>query len=359
MAVSYVRSKGIHILTIQLEALNMYAIAADEPFKLSEGNKFYKKDFEKPELNDKDVFVKVKSIGMNPVDTKTRQTEIKQPPRILGYDAVGVVEDVGSEVTSYKKGDVVFYSGRADINGSNATHQVMHEAYIAHAPKNVSLNEAAGFPLTSLTASETLFEVFNISKNKEDNKGKSILIINGAGGVGSMATQIAKHYGLTVITTASKDETKEWSKSLGADIVLNHKNDLRDEFKSHNIENVDYVFCTFDTDLYYEVMIDLVKPRGHIATIVAFTENQDLNLLKAKSITFTHEFMFTRALQDLDDQYQYHRYLSEISHLISEGIYKPTVTEIMKGLSVDNIFKAHEKLENHEVHGKLVIEIEE
>ena len=235
----------------------------------------------------------------------------------------------------------------------------MHEAYISHAPKNVSLNEAAGFPLTSLTASETLFEVFNISKNKEDNKGKSILIINGAGGVGSMATQIAKHYGLTVITTASKSETKEWSKSLGADIVLNHKNDLRDEFKSHNIENVDYVFCTFDTDLYYEVMIDLVKPRGHIATIVAFNEKQDLNLLKAKSITFTHEFMFTRALQDLDDQYQYHRYLSEISHLISEGVYKPTITEVMKGLSVDNIFKAHEKLENHEVHGKLVIEVEE
>ncbi|OFO49924.1 zinc-binding dehydrogenase, partial [Nosocomiicoccus sp. HMSC059G07] len=226
-------------------------------------------------------------------------------------------------------------------------------------PKNVSLNEAAGFPLTSLTASETLFEVFNISTNKEDNKGKSILIINGAGGVGSMATQIAKHYGLTVITTASKDEAKEWSKSLGADVVLNHKNDLRDEFKAHHLENVEYVFCTFDTDLYYEVMIDLVKPRGHIATIVAFTEKQDLNLLKAKSITFTHEFMFTRALQDLDDQYQYHRYLREISHLISEGVYKPTVTEVMKGLSVDNIFKAHEKLENHEVHGKLVIEVEE
>lgn len=337
----------------------MYAIAADEPFKLSEGNKFYKKDFEKPKLNDKDVFVKVKSIGMNPVDTKTRQTEIKHPPRILGYDAVGVVEDIGSEVTSYKKGDVVFYSGRADVDGSNATHQVMHEAYISHAPKNVSLNEAAGFPLTSLTASETLFEVFNISTNKEDNKGKSILIINGAGGVGSMATQIAKHYGLTVITTASKDEAKEWSKSLGADVVLNHKNDLRDEFKAHHLENVEYVFCTFDTDLYYEVMIDLVKPRGHIATIVAFTEKQDLNLLKAKSITFTHEFMFTRALQDLDDQYQYHRYLREISHLISEGVYKPTVTEVMKGLSVDNIFKAHEKLENHEVHGKLVIEVEE
>src|SRR5699024_9502434 len=103
----------------------------------------------------------------------------------------------------------------------------------------------------------------------------------------------------------------------------------------------------------------LVKPRGHIATIVAFTENQDLNLLKAKSITFTHDFMFKRALQDLDNQYHYHRYLSQISNLISEAVSMPTVKEVMKDLSEDNIFKAHEKLENHEVHGKLVIEVEE
>lgn len=337
----------------------MYAIGADHAFTLEEGNFFYKFDIKEPELDSKEVWVKVKSIGTNPVDTKIRQTPVQNGPRILGYDAVGIIERVGSEVTEYKPGDSVFYSGSADADGSNQTHQIMNEAYIAHAPKNISYNESAALPLTSLTASEVLFEVFGVRTNKASNTNKTLLIINGSGGVGSMATQIAKNYGLKVITTASREETTEWSKKMGADIVLNHKNDLRDEFDKHNIKDVDFIFCTFNTDMYYEKMIELIKPKGHIATTVAFNEKQDLNLLKEKSLTFTHEYMFTRTLQNMDDQYQYHRYLKEISALIDDGTYQTTLTEVIEGLTTDNIFKAHKKLENHEVHGKLVIEVEE
>ena len=198
---------------------------------------------------------------------------------------------------------------------------------------------------------------FNISKNPEENKGKSLLIINGAGGVGSIATQIAKYYGLHVITTASRDETYNWSKSLGADIVLNHKNNLTDEFKKYEISEVDYIFCTFDTDLYYEKMIELVKPRGKIATIVAFNHEQDLNLLKPKSITFTHEYMYSRPLNQTEDMAIHGTYLKDITDKVESGDYQPTANEVLKGLTADNIFEAHRKMENHRMVGKLVISI--
>ena len=128
--------------------------------------------------------------------------------------------------------------------------------------------------------------MFKISENPNQNKGKTLLIINGAGGVGSITTQIAKAYGLKVITTASRQETIDWSK-MGADIVLNHKEDLKSQLEQQHIEAVDFVFCTFDTDMYYETMIDIVKPRGHVATIVAFKGSQDLNLLKQKCFLYT------------------------------------------------------------------------
>lgn len=133
----------------------------------------------------------------------------------------------------------------------------MSEAIVAKAPHNISANEAVSLPLTGITAYETFFDTFKISTNPAENEGKSVLIINGAGGVGSIATQIAKRYGLTVITTASRQETTEWCEKMGADIVLNHKEDLVRQFKE--IPLVDYIFCTYNTDLYYNTMIELIK----------------------------------------------------------------------------------------------------
>ncbi|MEZ2113821.1 zinc-binding dehydrogenase, partial [Staphylococcus aureus] len=195
----------------------------------------------------------------------------------------------------------VFYAGSPNRQGSNATYQLVSEAIVAKAPHNISANEAVSLPLTGITAYETFFDTFKISHNPSENVGKSVLIINGAGGVGSIATQIAKRYGLTVITTASRQETTEWCEKMGADIVLNHKEDLVRQFKEKEIPLVDYIFCTYNTDLYYNTMIELIKPLGHITTIVAFNEDQDLNALKLKSITFTHEFMFARPIHRTPD----------------------------------------------------------
>ena len=261
----------------------MKAIGFKQPFKLEEGNVFEPFELDMPQPSSRELLVKIQSISVNPVDTKQRLTEVKNSPRILGFDAVGTVQKTGIEVTMFKEGDIVFYSGAPNQHGSNQEYQLIDERLVAKAPKNLSAEQAASLPLTGITASETLFDVFKISENPNQNKGKTLLIINGAGGVGSITTQIAKAYGLKVITTASRQETIDWSKKMGADIVLNHKEDLKSQLEQQHIEAVDFVFCTFDTDMYYETMIDIVKPRGHVATIVAFKGSQDLNLLKTKS----------------------------------------------------------------------------
>lgn len=335
----------------------MKAIGADKGFQLDEGNLFYEFDRAKPTPQNQELLVKVNAISVNPVDTKIRQSPVEDGPRILGFDAVGTVEAVGDKVGSFKIGDEVYYSGSPSYQGSNEEYQLVDERVVALKPTNLSDVEAASIPLTALTASETLFDVFGISHQAEENEGKSILIINGAGGVGSIATQIAKHYGLTVITTASRPETIEWTQNMGADIVLNHRNDLSEEFEQHNIKDVDYIFCTFDTDLYFEKMIELVKTRGKIATIVAFKEKQDLNLLKSKSVTFTHEYMYSRLLHDANDINKHHQYLTDVTEKLETGKYKPTVNKIIDGLSADSLYEAHKTLESHSMIGKLVIKL--
>ncbi|MDU9418153.1 zinc-binding alcohol dehydrogenase family protein [Staphylococcus lloydii] len=335
----------------------MKAIGADKGFQLDEGNLFYEFDRAKPTPQNQELLVKVNAISVNPVDTKIRQSPVEDGPRILGFDAVGTVEAVGDKVGSFKIGDKVYYSGSPSYQGSNEEYQLVDERVVALKPTNLSDVEAASIPLTALTASETLFDVFGISHQAEENEGKSILIINGAGGVGSIATQIAKHYGLKVITTASRPETIEWTQNMGADIVLNHRNDLSEEFEQHNIKDVDYIFCTFDTDLYFEKMIELVKTRGKIATIVAFKEKQDLNLLKSKSVTFTHEYMYSRLLHDANDINKHHQYLTDVTEKLETGKYKPTVNKIIDGLSADSLYEAHKTLESHSMIGKLVIKL--
>ncbi|HDG4513669.1 TPA: zinc-binding dehydrogenase, partial [Staphylococcus pseudintermedius] len=169
---------------------------------------------------------------------------------------------------------------------------------------------------------------------------------------------IAKTYGLTVVTTASRPETNAWSKKMGADVVLNHKEDLAKQFDDQNLSRPNYIFCTYDTDHYYDVMIDLVQPRGHIATIVAFNKNQDLNALKQKSITFTHEFMFARAIHGVDEG-MYRKYLEDVTAKVDAGQYQTTLNSVLKGLTPENVLKAHEMMEAQSHIGKLVIEIVE
>ncbi|GJF59068.1 zinc-binding alcohol dehydrogenase family protein [Staphylococcus argenteus] len=335
----------------------MKMIGFEKPFKLEEGNLFKEYEQEIPMPKNDEILVKVISISVNPVDTKQRQMEFTQAPRVLGFDAVGTVEAVGPDVTLFSQGDVVFYAGSPDRQGSNATYQLVPETIVAKAPQNISAEEAVSLPLTGITAYETFFDTFRISHDPSENEGKSVLIINGAGGVGSIATQIAKRYGLTVITTASRQETTDWCEKMGADIVLNHRENLVRQFEENDISLVDYIFCTFDSDMYFDTLIQLVKPLGHITTIVAFNENQDLNALKSKSITFTHEFMFARPIHRTPDMIKQHEYLADISKNIEAGTYQPTTTKVIDGLSPENLYRAHQLLEQQSMIGKLVINL--
>ncbi len=339
----------------------MKAIVSNNQFSLDDGNQFSEIDIPQPEPGEGEILIKVETLSVNPVDTKLRQQPFsdEEKHRILGYDAVGTIEKIGNNVSTFKKGDRVFYSGAPSYAGANQQYQLMDVRLVAHAPQSLKPTEAAALPLTGLTAYETLFDTFNISENPQENRGKTLLIINGSGGVGSIATQIAKAYGLRVITTASRTETIEWSKQMGADLVLNHKNDLSDEFKKHDLADVDYIFCTFNTDAYYEKMIELVKPHGKITTIVAFQDKQDLNLLKSKSVTFTHEFMFTRPLHQTEDMQKHQTYLQDIAQKVDDGVYHTTLNQTLNGLTTETLFKAHEILESHKMIGKLVIQVDE
>ena len=192
----------------------MKAIGFKSSFQLDEGNCFEEFNFDIPHPSGHELLVKVQSISVNPVDTKQRTMPVDKVPRVLGFDAVGVIEKIGDQVSMFQEGDVVFYSGSPNQNGSNEEYQLIEEYLVAKAPTNLKSEQAASLPLTGLTAYETLFDVFGISKEPSENKGKSLLIINGAGGVGSIATQIAKFYGLKVITTASREDTIKWSVNM-------------------------------------------------------------------------------------------------------------------------------------------------
>ncbi|ARJ50337.1 zinc-binding alcohol dehydrogenase family protein [Staphylococcus lutrae] len=336
----------------------MKTILARQPFQLSEGLLFEAVTREMPQPDAHELLVKVYASGVNPVDTKMRQAPLNQASRVLGFDAAGVVVAVGDQVSDFTPGDRVYYSGSNQRDGSNQTYQLVHEHYVAKMPDRLSFTEAAALPLTAITAYETLFDCFGIATTPSDNQGKTLLIINGAGGVGSIATQIAKAYGLTVITTASRPETRAWSEKMGADVVLNHRHSLIDQFETQSLARPDYIFCTYDTDGYYDTMIELVKPRGRIATIVAFQEKQDLNALKAKSITLTHEFMFARAMYGID-VHMYRHYLEDVTEKVESGQYQTTLNTVLKGLTPENIFRAHEMMEAQSHIGKLVIEVAE
>ena len=205
----------------------MKAIGFKKSLPITDPNSFIAFETEKPKPEGRDLLVQIQAISVNPVDTKIRQNAAKEEeldtPKIIGWDAVGIVEEVGEEVSHFKAGDPVYYAGDLTRSGSNAEYQLIDERIVGHKPKSLSLAQAAAMPLTTLTAWESLFD--RIKYNPQSDAGKTLLILNGAGGVGSIAIQLAKKLtDLTVIATASRKETQNWCENLGADHVVNHHN---------------------------------------------------------------------------------------------------------------------------------------
>jgi zinc-binding alcohol dehydrogenase family protein len=241
-------------------------------------------------------------------------------------------------------------------SGTNAEYQLVDERLVGHMPQTLTMEQGAALPLTSVTAWECLFDRLGVGEDTAKNHGKSILIIGGAGGVGSIAIQLAKKVaGLQVITTASRPETIQWVKELGADVVINHRQDLIPQMNAHQIPLVDYILCNSSTDEYYQTMVQLIKPQGKICALVDAEKPLNLTLLKGKSATFVWESMFTRSTYKTDDMIAQHHILERVSRLVDHGTLKTTVNEIKKPINAANLRAAHTQLESGSTIGKIVL----
>lgn len=351
-------SETIFVVSLQSKKIkNMKAIGFKTSLPITEKESFTEFETPKPIPGAHDLLVKISAVSVNPVDFKIRQGSAKdtvlETPKIIGWDAVGVVEAVGEKVSLFNIGDEVFYAGDITKQGSNAEYQVIDERITGRKPKSLSIEAAAAMPLTSLTAWEILFDRIRIDPEKD--KGKSILIIGGAGGVGSIAIQLAKKVaGLTVIATASRPETIDWCKQQGADFVVDHK-DLIASVREAGFQYVDFILDFVDTNSYWDTMVELIKPQGHIASITGSSDPVALNKLKNKSASFSWELMYTRSMFETEDIKEQHNILNKIADLLDNGTLKTTLKETLIGLTADNFKKAHELLESGKTIGKIAI----
>lgn len=315
-------------------------------------------EIEKPVPTGKDLLIKVKAISVNPVDTKVRAPKEKTEDtvRVLGWDVAGIVEQTGPDCTLFEPGDEVYYAGSITRPGGNSEYHLVDERIAGRKPKSLNFADAAALPLTAITAWEGLYERLGVSRNKEENAGKTVLILGAAGGVGSIATQLTKLAGLTVIGTASRPESEQWVKKMGADHIINHYDAFVPQLNTLGLTDVDYIFCLNSTAEHWQNMADAIAPQGKICSIVETSQTLNMNLLKNKSVTFAWEFMFTRAMFQTSDMIEQHNLLNDVAVLVDNGLLSSTVTQRLTPIDAANLRKAHAMLEEGHTIGKIVLE---
>ncbi|VVE71269.1 NADPH:quinone reductase [Pandoraea captiosa] len=304
-----------------------------------------------------DLLIKVEAISVNPVDTKVRapKDKVESTPRVLGWDAAGTVAAVGPDVTLFKVGDPVYYAGSITRPGANSEFHLVDERITGHMPTSLDFVNAAALPLTTITAWEALFDRLGIAPDGRD-EGKSILIVGGAGGVGSIAIQLARRLAkLTIVATASRPESADWCRQLGAQHVIDHYQDMPTQLKALGLPQVDFVLCLNDTDTHFPAMAEAVAPQGKICSIVENAGPLEVGLLKSKSATFVWEFMFTRAMYETPDMIAQHKLLTEVARLVDAGTLRTTVGEVIGPINAVNLRRAHAQLEGGRTIGKLVL----
>lgn len=329
------------------------AIKAHHPIEHPES--FLDLQLPTPVATGHDLLIAVKAVSVNPVDFKVRGSRpgvTLDEPRTLGFDGAGVVVAVGEKVTLFKAGDEVYWAGSIVRAGSNAEFQLVDERIVGRKPQTLSFAEAAALPLTAITAWEGLFDRLRLS---ERDQGKTMLVIGGAGGVGSIAIQLAKHAGLKVIATASRPETQAWVRQQGADVVINHKNPLDEELAAVGIPEVDFIYNTVNTVQYWEVSARIIKAQGSIVAINGTPEKLPIGLLFSKSVSFHWELMFTRSSHQTQDIVEQHHLLNQVADLVDAGTLKTTLTENFGTINAENLKRAHARLESGQVYGKVVL----
>ncbi len=295
----------------------------------------------------RDLLVRVEAVSVNPLDTKMRMQELGE--RILGWDAAGVVEAVGEQATLFRPGDEVYYAGAIARPGSNARMQLVDERIVGRKPRKLDFAAAAALPLTTITAYEALVDRLGAQP------GKSLLVIAGAGGVGSMAIQIGTRLGLSVIATASRLESGRWCRDLGASHVIDHNQPLRESLRGLGVGEVDYILNCADLDRYWLDMAEAVRPQGALCSIVANVRPIDLKAIQRKCARFAFEAMFTRSSLATPDMIEQHRLLCRVADWVDAGEIRSTVTETLGPINAANLRAAHLLVEARTMIGKVVL----
>jgi len=314
-------------------------------------------DIARPTPSGRDILVEVEAISVNPVDTKIRKgmTPDAGEWKILGWDAVGKVVETGPDVTGFKVGDAVFYAGSLIRPGANSQFHLVDERIVGKKPVTISNAEAAALPLTAITAWEMLFDRLDIRKPVA-GAANAIVIIGGAGGVGSIAIQLVRALtDVTVIATASRPETQDWVKTLGAHHVIDHSKPIAEQVAALGIGAPAIVFSTTETHLHLEEIIALVAPQGRFG-LIDDPDSLDVVGFKRKAVSIHWELMFTRSLFQTADIAEQGRLLNEVSRLVDEGKIRTTVTETLSPINAANLKKAHAALESGKTRGKVVLD---
>jgi NADPH2:quinone reductase len=311
-------------------------------------------EVEKPAPTGRDLLVAVKAISVNPVDTKVRKRADPKggAPKILGYDAAGVVVAAGPDAKLFKAGDEVFYAGSILRQGTNAEFHLVDERIVGAKPKSLDFTAAAALPLTSITAWEMLFDRLTVPR---DNAERALLIVGGAGGVGSIAIQLARKLTkLTVIATASRPDTVAWCKELGAHHVIDHSKPMAPQLAAIGHRFVDYVFGINASDQHYDTIVEVIAPQGKFG-LIDDPGPIDPNKLKGKSASLHWESMFTRSSFQTPDMEAQHRLLTEVAKLVDTAVIRTTLAETLGTINAANLKRAHALLESGKARGKLVL----
>jgi NADPH2:quinone reductase len=338
----------------------MKAIALTRYLPIGDPQSLVDVELPDPSPSGRDLLVRVEAVSVNPVDAKVRAPkgpggpQGESTPKVLGYDCAGVVAAVGDAVALFKPGDAVWYAGDVTRPGTNSQFHLVDERIVGRKPASVDFARAAALPLTPLTAWELLFDRFGFDPDGGD-RGHSLLILAGAGGLGSIAIQLAHRAGLVVIATASRPETVDWCRRMGADHVIDHRQPLQPQLEALGLRHVDAIGCFTAAESYWAQIADIVAPQGRIGLVVGLRAPLDLEAIKNKSASVHWEFMFTRAMFATADMMRQHEILTRAAELVDAGELRTTVTRTLQPINAANLREAHRCLESGTTIGKLVI----
>jgi zinc-binding alcohol dehydrogenase family protein len=335
----------------------MKAVGFSKSYPIEHPEALVAREMPVPVAAGRDLLVHIAAVSVNPVDTKVRASSARDGGdfRILGWDAVGTVEATGPECTVFRPGDRVFYAGAIGRAGTNAEYHLVDERIVGQAPASLSAAEAAAMPLTAITAWEMLFDRLDI-RRPVSGAANALLIIGGAGGVGSIAIQLAKALSdVTVIATASRPETQDWVRDLGADHVIDHTKPIAAQVAALGIGAPAFVFSTTQTDRHFDQIAEAIAPQGRFG-LIDDPDLFDVRKLKRKSVSLHWELMFTRSIFSTPDMIEQHKLLSEVGRLVDAGRIRSTVAEHFGTITAENLRRAHALLESGKARGKIVLE---